>query len=349
MKLFLTGATGFIGQALVTRMLARGWEVHALVRDHFSIPAAWLAAQGCILVDGDVTRAQGLAEAMVGMDAVVHNAGVYELGANAATCARMQQVNVGGTDNVLGAAFKAGVAKTVYVSTVWALGGSGPADQPSIARDESQRHSGIYLTPYERSKAEAHEVALSWRARGLNLVTAMPNGVVGANDHSAFGYFLRLYLLSRLPPIAWGGDAVFAFVDVDALAEGLCLAVEQAAPGSDYLFCGPPMNLRALFALWGHHPGAMAPLIWLPRWLARPLMMPMEPLLRALGLPAFMSRDTVDATRVHLDYSSGKAERELGWAHPAPDSMWKTIIHRERELMAGRTGFLNKLRHQPVA
>lgn len=348
MKLFLTGATGFIGQALVTRMRARDWEVHALVRDRLSPAAQWLAAQGCTLIDGDVTQARGLAEAMAGMDAVVHNAGIYELGADAATCTRMQQVNVGGTDNVLGAAFEAGVAKTVYVSTVWALGGSGPASEPSIARDESRRHSGNYLTPYERSKAEAHEVALAWRARGLNLVTAMPNGVMGANDHSAFGYFLRLYLMSLLPPIGWGGDAVFAFVDVDALAEGLCLAVDKAAPGSDYVFCGPPMMIRELFALWGRHPGAMAPFIWLPHGLARPAMAVMEPLLRALGLPAFMSRDSVDATRVHLDYSSTKAERELGWAHPAPEPMWAAIIRRERELLARRSGMLNKLRHQPV-
>jgi hypothetical protein len=80
----------------------------------------------------------------------------------------------------------------------------------------------------------------------------------------------------------------------------------------------------------------------------RPQMAMMERLLRMAGLPAFMSRDAVDATRAHLDYSSAKTQRELGWTHPDIDSMWDPIIRRERELMAPRQGFLNKLRHQPV-
>src|SRR6516165_10143819 len=60
---------------------------------------------------------------------------------------------------------------------------------------------GFYLTPYERSKADAHQAALAWRGKGLPLIIAMPNAVVGANDHSVFGYFLRLYLLGAMPPI----------------------------------------------------------------------------------------------------------------------------------------------------
>jgi len=65
-------------------------------------------------------------------------------------------------------------------------------------------------------------------------------------------------------------------------------------------------------------------------------------------LARLMSRDVVDASRAHLDYSSAKAQRELGWSHPSFAAMWPPIIRRERELMAGRRGFLNKLRHQPI-
>jgi hypothetical protein len=61
-----------------------------------------------------------------------------------------------------------------------------------------------------------------------------------------------------------------------------------------------------------------------------------------------MSRDVLDASRAHLDYSSAKAKRELSWSHPSFAAMWPPIIRRERELMAGRRGFLNKLRHQPI-
>jgi dihydroflavonol-4-reductase len=348
MKVFLTGGTGFIGQAIVRTMCGRGWELHALLRDVKGAPARWLAEKGCTLVPGDVTRREGLVEAMAGMDLLMHNAGVYELGADAATRERMQQVNVNGTDHVLGAALQAGVPRTVYVSSVVALGASGYAPEPATARDETHRPDGRYLTPYNRSKAEAHQVALAWRAKGLPLVIAMPNAVVGANDHSVFGYFLRMHLAGAMLPMAFGGDATLGFVDVNALAEGLCLAAEKAPIGEDYIFSGEPITIRAIFEHFARHPGGRKVRFWLPRWFMRPQMLLLEPLQRVVGLPAFMSRDTVDQSRGHFNYSSAKAHHDLGWTHPGVDEMWDRIIRRERELMAERRGFLNKLRHQSV-
>lgn len=349
MNIFLTGGTGFIGQALVSRIRERGWTLSVLVRDPQSPPARWIARQGATLVRGDVTEPAGLAEALRGADVVIHNAGVYELGADRATAARMMAVNVDGTENVMAAARQAGVAKVVYVSTVWALGSSGSSSAPSTSRDERWSGEGPYLSAYHRSKAEAHRVALRWRTQGLPVVTAMPHGVMGANDHSVFGYFLRLILLGRMPPMSFGGEATYTLVDVHALAEGLCLAAEKAAPGADYLFCGPRQTMRELFERWGRLTGQRVPRWYLPRWFMRPQMALLEPLQRLAGLPAFLSRDTVDATKVHLDYSSARAQRELGWMHPDIDAMWHPIIERERELMASRQGFLNKLRHVPVA
>jgi dihydroflavonol-4-reductase len=344
MNIFLTGGTGFIGQALVRALRGRGWQVTALVRDPLAGPARWLAARGCSLVTGDVTRPDGLARAMAGADVVIHNAGMYELGPCAAERKRMQQVNVDGTDHVLAAAFASGVPRTVYVSTAWALGDSGPAPA-----DESHRHTGRYLTAYERSKVEAHEVALAWRARGLPLSIAMPNAVIGANDHSVFGYFLRLYLMGGLPPVAWGKHSVYAMVDVHALAEGLCLAAQKGAMGEDYLFCGPPQSIAAMFEHWSRHPGGARPRLWLPRWFMRAQFMLVEPLLRRLGLPAFLCRDVVDTSRAHLNYSSARARRDLGWQHPAAAEMWDRVIREERALMSARAGWRQRLRHLAVA
>lgn len=343
MRVFLTGGTGFIGQAIVRAMRGRGWDIAALVRNPKSEQAAWLARQGCTLVAGDVTRAEGLRDAMVGVDAVLHNAGIYEIGADAATAERMQQVNIGGTENVLAASHANGIPRTLYVSTVWALGPT--SAQPA---DELQRHNGRYGTPYERTKAEAHKVALKWRERGLPLVCAMPNGVMGANDHSVFGYYLRLHLLHGMPPMAFGGDSVYTFVEVGALAEGLCLALEKAPMGEDYLFCGEAQTIRQTFAHWARHPGGMVPRLWLPQWAMWPGMLMLEPLQRMAGLPAFLSRETLTASKSHLNYSAARARRELGWTHPAPGPMWDAIIVAEQALMAGRKGFIGKLHHQPV-
>ncbi|MFZ2824447.1 SDR family NAD(P)-dependent oxidoreductase [Hydrogenophaga sp.] len=343
MNIFLTGATGYIGQALVRQLRGRGWSVTALVREPSGAAAQWLTGMGCRLVRGDVTRPEGLAQAMAGADVLIHNAGVYELGSNRALRERMQAANVQGTEHVLAAAHAAGVPRTVYVSTVWALGRTGAGQA-----DERHQHDGRYLTPYERSKVEAHQVALRWRERGLPLAIAMPNAVIGANDHSVWGYFLRLYLLGWMPPMAWARHSIFALVDVEALVRGMALMAERAPMGEDYLFCGPPQSTGAVFDHWGRHPGGWKRRVWVPAWFMRFQFMSMEPLLRMLGLPAFMSRETVDVASVHLNYSSAKAQRELGWQHPSATAMWDRVITEERALMQGRQGILGKLRHQAV-
>src|SRR3954470_4674 len=150
MNVFLTGGTGFIGQALVSSILARGWTLKVLVRDPDGGAARWIARQGAGVVRGDVTSASGLPALMSGSDVMIHNAGVYELGGDTATVARMRAVNVQGTDNVLNAAQVAGISRNVYVSTAWALGPSGRPPAASVTKDEAQRHDGRFLTAYER-------------------------------------------------------------------------------------------------------------------------------------------------------------------------------------------------------
>lgn len=348
MRVFLTGATGFIGQALVRAMHKRGWHISALVRDTQGTSAQWLQQKGVSLVAGDVTQPNGLVQAMRGFDVVLHNAGVYEFGLDKASVERMFQVNVKGTENILGAALEAGVPRSFHVSSTMALGPSGYAPNSATMFDETKTHSGAYLTSYERSKVEAHLVALAYRKRGLALNILMPNAVAGINDHSIWGYFLRLHLLHAMVPMAFSKDMVISHVEVNALAEGMCLAIEKAAVGNDYLFAGEPVTLRELFQKFNRFPGGFKVRLWLPRWFMRPQMALLEPLQRWLGLPAFLSRDTVDGSKGHFYYSSAKARRDLGWGHPAPDVMWNSIVHGERALMKQRKGFLNRLRHQAV-
>lgn len=344
MRVFLTGATGFIGQALVRTLRGRGWELTALVRDPDSAVALWLQAQGVALQRGDVTQPEGLAAALRGHDALLHNAGLYEIGAGAALVRRMHQVNVDGTRHLLEAARAAGVPRTLYVSTVWALGASrGPQ-----AVDETQVHDGRYLSDYEHSKHLAHLQALQARQAGLPLTIAMPNGVVGPNDHSVFGYLLRLYLMHRLPPLGWGADAVTTLVDAQALADGMARQLERFEAGQDYIFAGPPLTLRGLVDLWARHPGGARRLLFVPRWVARPQMALMEPLLRAAGLPAFLSREAVDIGVTGLNYSAAKATRQLDWPHPDAAALWDRIVTEERRLMGLRTGFRDRLRPLPV-
>lgn len=267
MNIFLTGGTGFIGQRIAAVMRERGWSVEALVRNPDADQATALAEMGCTLVRGDVTEAEGLAALMSEADVVVHNAGVYELGGRKSSIERMRSVNVTGTQNVLEAAKSAGVAKTLYVSSVVAIDPAlhEPAEKrPADAGFRDPR----YCTPYNRSKAEAHEIAMEFRAAGLPLVNVMPNAVVGPNDHSVFGYLQRSHLLKRALPVSVGTDCRIAPVHVDALAEGVCLATEHGRAGNDYVFSGESQSYPELFGEFARQPGGMKVRLFMPWWYA---------------------------------------------------------------------------------
>lgn len=343
MRVFLTGATGFIGRPLAAALVARGWTVVALVRRPESAEARAVAAGGAICVAGDVTDRESMRAAMAGADLVVHNAGHYELGVDAPGRERMTATNVAGTDHVLGLARELGVPRTLYVSTAFAFGDTG-----APLRDETFVRTAPVGSHYERTKTEAHALALEHQRRGLDLVIACPNGVIGPNDHSVWGYFVRLYVNGLMPPVAWAPDAVYSLVHVDDLVGGLVLAAERGRLGETYFLCGESRPVREHLGFWGLRPGAMAVRAWLPAGLAKWACWPVEPFERMAGLPAVLSRESVTASTGSLNYSSGKAKRELGWTHRTAERMWLDTIDGELALLRTRARRDLRSRLRPV-
>lgn len=332
-RVFLTGGTGFIGRPLAKTLLARGWSVTALVRSPGSSAAQGLAKMGARLAAGDVTNRESMRAAMGGADVVIHNAGQMEFGVDRAGKERMQAINVQGTENVLGLARELDIPRTVYVSTVQAFGDSGPH-----MRDETFTRQAPCRTAYEQSKTDAHVVACQHRERGLPLIIVCPNGVVGTNDHSAWGYFQRLYVNRLMPPVCWAPGTVFCCVDVNDLAEGIALAAGKGRIGETYFLNGEPKSFRESLEYWSRRPGAFRPIVWLPARLAAAFFAPLEPLQRMLGLPAFISRETVRVTATNWRYSSEKAKRELGWTHRGAEEMWLKALDGEHRLLSRREG-----------
>lgn len=331
MKVFLTGGTGFIGQPLTQRLLARGWEVIALVRKPDSAPARALNKLGARCVAGDITDRESMRAGMTGADLVVHNAGWYEIGLTAEAGRRMRVVNVDGTEAVLGLAHELGVPRVVYVSSVVALGDTGRQQ-----RNETYMYSGTRLTVYEQTKTDAHRVALRYQHNGLPLMIVCPSQVVGPNDHSVWGYFARLYVNGLLPPMGWAQKTIYSHVGVIDVAEGISLAAEKGRVGETYLLCGEPASMQAVMGLWSSAPGRFKTRLWLPTPLMTLMLAPMGPVLRLMGLPAFMSREVTRGAVTNFDYSNEKAKRELGWNPEPVRDVWLKTLLGESELKAKR-------------
>jgi dihydroflavonol-4-reductase len=331
MKIFLTGGTGFIGQPLTRSLLARGWNVVALMRKPNSPPARALIKMGAQCMVGDVTDRESMRAGMTGADIVVHNAAWYELGVPENARRLMHAINVAGTDNVLSLALELAIPRTVYVSSTLYYGDTGPE-----ARDETYRRQKPYRFYYEQTKAEAHEIALQHQQRGLPLILICPAHVVGPNDHSVFGYFLRMYLNRLMVPYAFSPDMMISPVHVNDVGEGIALAAEKGRIGETYILAGDSMSLREVFEIWMTKPGGFRIRFYIPRWLAWVMFAPLEPLQRLVNLPAFISRETVGGSRVSLNFSSAKAQRELGWTYRPTREVWLDIIDQELKLLASR-------------
>ncbi|MBS1878212.1 MAG: NAD-dependent epimerase/dehydratase family protein [Actinobacteria bacterium] len=308
MKVFVTGGTGFIGGAIVRQLRERGDQVVVLARNPGRAEAA--AALGCEVVAGDLGDERAIREGMLGCDAVIHAAAVYEVGIPASQRPAMRDANVGGTERVLSAALEEKIPKVVYVSTVGVFGNT-----HGRIVDEAYEHPGDGFTScYEETKWEAHQVARRLIGEGLPCVIVQPGGVYGPGDTSSIGQLLNQFLAGKMPLIPFP-ELGICLSHVEDVAAGILLALDQGRPGEAYVLSGPATTTRETIATVAALTGRKAPKRAIPVPLMK-AMIPIGPLVgKAMGQPPNLRELINSADGVTFWASYEKAERELGY-HP---------------------------------
>jgi len=257
LKVFVTGATGFVTGTVARRLLSRGDEVVALVRDPSR--AAPLARAGATLVAGDLDDGRALRRGLDGADAAIHGAAMYAVGIPASRRPAMYAANVRGTQRALETGQAAGVPRVVYVSTCAIFGNT----HGKIV-DEAYARAGPYTSYYEETKVRAHVIAQGLAAQGLGVVIVLPGGVYGPGDSSQLGGLMRRYVGSGLPLVAFA-DAGLNFVHVDDLASGILLALDRGAPGRSYILGGENARVADAFGVLARITGRRPPRV-VPYW-----------------------------------------------------------------------------------
>ena len=322
MRVFLTGGTGFIGGEVARLLRARGDEVRALVRAPAKAQA--LRELGCELFEGDLSDEGRLVAACKDVDAVVHGAAVYEVGVPAGRRDELVDVNVRGTERVLGAALTAGVKRAVYVSTVAVFGDTGG----EVADEAWTRTARGFTSVYEETKACAHKRAKEIGARGLPLVTVQPGVVYGPGDPSTFGELVGQFLDGKLPALPFP-DLGVTPVHRDDVAAGVLLALDKGVAGESYVLAGDPLRMRELIAVLAEVSGRRPPRLTVPTALLRALAPAGRVVGPALGFPPNLRELISSSDGVTFWASGDKARDELGWtARPLADGL--------RELVAAR-------------
>jgi dihydroflavonol-4-reductase len=328
MTLFVTGATGFVGSAVLRRLIAAGFEVRALVRpesDRRNL--AGLAVQA---VEGDLLDRQSLAAALKGCRGLFHVAADYRLWTRDA--AAMFRSNVEGTRNILLAAAEAGVARMVYTSSVATIG----AGTDGRAVDEGAEASyADMIGPYKRSKYRAEEEVRRLVAeQGLRVVIVNPSTPVGPRDvkPTPTGRMIVEAAAGRMPAYV---DTGLNVVHVDDVAEGHLLAFAKGEVGERYILGGEDMTLRDILTEIAAITGGRPPRLQIPRAPLLPLAFAVEAWARVFGGEPFMTVDGLRMAEKKMFFSSAKARRQLGYqARPAAEAL------RDAVTWFGEQGYL---------
>ena len=281
---------------------------------------------GATLARGDVTERESMRAPMTGADCVIHNAGWYEVGVSGpAAEQKMQAINVDGAANALSLAFELGASRIVHVSSIVATGATG--DQ---VRDESYTRQFSPPNVYERTKTEAHAIALDLSGRGAPIMIAMPGAVIGPGDHANLGILQRMYVRGHAPPLTVGGDYRLVQVYVDDCAEGIALIADKGRIGESYILASGNLSHREVYELWSTTPGGMKQRMVAPRWMATLTAPVFETVQRWFDLPNLLSRDAARGAYTNYDYSGAKAMAELGWQPGDLRQQWLDTLAEER-------------------
>ena len=311
----ITGATGFIGSHLATRLATDGRRVRCLVRAPSSpVATSYLREAGAELVIGDLTDRRSLVEAVDGVRTVFHLGGGGRLGMPEQV---QRQINVEGTRNLLDAIVtRGGVERFVHGSTCAVMGNieRPPADETSPYHPQD--------LAYSKAKTEAEQLALTYAHRLPIVVVRLP-GVIGAPllrlpPDQASGVTPFGAILSAVKRGSWryigDGTTLTHMVAVEDAVAGLLLAAERGRAGEIYIIAGDRwLPMRDLIGLVARQLGVQAPAARIPVAVARSVAFVAELWVRLIGGRPVLSRDMVTGFTGNLAVDIGKARRELGF------------------------------------
>lgn len=305
-RVFVTGATGFIGRRLVERLLADGHQVTALVRPQPQRRAG--LPIGTHRVEGTLeNNASSLTRLLADHDILYHLAAKVSFDPRRRS--ELIQVNAEGTRRLLTAARNAGVRRTVFVSSACTIGLSNSGndildEQTPFAPKLTKRN------PYLHSKHLAEQAVHKAVDHGQDVTTVNPTTVFGPGDHALnSGTLVRQVATARVMPVPPGGSNV---VDVDDVVAGILAAGHRGQAGKRYILGGENLPFAQIIQRIAAVVGRTPRCIPLPGMAKPPMILAAWLMQRATG-SALITPQIIADTFAFKYYASALARAELGW------------------------------------
>lgn len=320
MKVFITGATGYIGANIALKLATEGHTIHALVRSPEK--ATMLDHPNIKLFKGDILDTKSIATAIASCEVVFHLAAYARVWAE--TPATYFEINVDGTKNIMQAALEAGVRKMVYTSTAGVLG-------PSYGQPSTEDTTRIvdFFNEYESSKTISENWALYYLKQGLDIVIVYPPRVYGPgvmSESNAVSKLIEQYINGKWKLMPGDGKRTGCYAYIEDITDGHIKALEKGRPGERYILGGENADYHRLFELIRKHSGVRQKLYNVPMPLMLAFGQSQILKYRLTGKPPLLTPSWVKKYLYDWSLSSDKAIKELAYTiTPLDEGIRKTV------------------------
>ncbi|HYK47201.1 MAG TPA: SDR family oxidoreductase [Parafilimonas sp.] len=320
MQIFITGATGYIGNVLARRLAEEGNIIHALCRNK---NVTVLDHPNIRIFAGDIMDQTSVRDAMNGCGQVYHLAAFARVWAKDPNT--FYRFNVEGTKNVLDAARDLGIQKIIFTSTCGTLGPSGKFP----VREEDER-MGKPFTDYELSKTQAEQLCREYcNKHGLPIVIVNPPRVYGPGlitESNAVTRLIRLYMKGKWKIMPADGKRTGSYVYIDDVVNGHILAMQKGRSGERYNLGGVNASYIEFFDTLARITGKKNVLYKLP---VRVMLVAGQALLsysKVTGKRPLLTPPWIRKYYYDWSINSEKAQRELGYSFISlEDGLRKTV------------------------
>jgi len=310
MNIFVTGATGYIGNNLAKRLAGEGNIIHALCRSPNK--ASLLDHPNIKIFPGDITDAASVENAMRGCEQVYHLAAYARVWAK--DLSDYYTLNVEGTKIVLDAAKKLGINKIVFTSTAGVLGPSG--DGP-VKEDDAR--IGDVMNEYEDTKTQAENLCKEYCNKyGMHIVIVNPPRVYGPgleSESNAVTKLVKLYLKGKWKILPGDGRRTGSYVYVDDVVNGHLLAMQKGRSGERYILSGVNASYTEFFEVLAKVTGRKNKLYPLPVGIMLMAGYGMMGLNKLTGKPPLLTPKWIKKYLYDWSLSCEKAQSELGYTY----------------------------------
>jgi dihydroflavonol-4-reductase len=256
--IFVTGGNGFIGSAVVRKLLDDGHRVRCLMREKSDDTR--IRGLGAERVLGDVRDRDSVKRGMLGCEAVIHLASLSNW--NDIHSPLMKDVVITGSRNVITSAMSLGNLRTVFVSSAAAINGT---KEPTLQHEKSPFTLDLDKYVYAKAKIAVENICKRAHQQNLPIVIVNPGEVYGPKDTSLNTAGNLIDFAKSRPVITCKGGT--SIVHVDDVANGICAALHKGKPGERYILGGDNLTVTELAQLTLKLLGKKTVVLQLPNWL----------------------------------------------------------------------------------